>query len=64
MPGVDLVGVEILKNHLATTGGRQAPPAWGFQVLTLRVDKIDMDCSKYNPLSTVKVLSTRSVKHG
>ena len=35
MPGVDLVGVGILKNHLATTGGpggRQAPPAWGFQV--------------------------------
>ena len=33
MPGVDLVGVEILENHLATTGGpggRQAPPAWGF----------------------------------
>ena len=63
MPGVDLVGVEILKNHLATTGGpggRPSPPGLGFPSLTLRVDKIDMNCSKYNPLSTVKVLSTRT----
>ena len=66
MPGVNLVGVEIPKNHLATTGGRGGakPPGLGFPSLTLRVDKIDINCSKYNPLSTVKVLSTRSVKHG
>ena len=45
-------------------GGAPSSPGLGFPSLTLRVDKIDMNCSKYNPLSTVKVLSTRNVKHG
>ena len=67
MPGIDLVGgrnPQKSSSYNRGAGGAPSPPGLGFPSLKLRVDKIDMNCSEYNILSTVKVLSTRSVKHG